>query len=235
MELTFRIFNYVKPKGLNFTLSEKLSWYSLSLMLIIGLGIHFFQKYSKFESNGFVYFVFIILSLCYFISFFVRLPEHENLNGFFEGKIIFENDGIIINDKKHFHHLILDLKIGYYDYYGTKTNNYRYGPVYTNGVSNKISFFYENEFLEHQFEINDSSLIDKFDFYLIDIICIEKIPYQRTYLNIIPEELRDLAVCERFIIDLIKNKRIDQTEGLLLICYNSNEEFKKIKEKYNLI
>lgn len=234
MDLSFRIFNHVKPKGFNFTLSEKLSWYSLSLMLIIGLGIHFFQKLLKFEINSFIYFLFIILSVCYFSSFFVRLSEHQNLNGTFNGKIIFENDGIIINDKKHFYHFILDLKIGYSDFYGAKTNNYRYGPVYTNGVSNKISFYYENEFLEHQFEINDSSLIDKLDFYLIDIICKEKIPYQRTYLNIIPEELRDLAVCERFIIDLIKNKSIDQTEGLLLIGYNSDKEFKKIKEKHNL-
>ncbi len=203
-------------------------------MLILGLGIHFFQQLSKFESNGFVYFIFIILSICYFISFFVRLPEHENLNGLFEGKISFDIDGITINDKLHFHHLILNLKIGYSDFYGAKTNNYRYGPVYKNGISNKISFYYENEFLEYNFEINDSSKIDKLDFYLIDIICKEKIPYQRTYLNIIPEELRDLAVCERFIIDLIKNKRIDQTEGLLLIGYNSDKEFKKIKEKHNL-
>lgn len=234
MDLTFRIFNYQKPKGLNFTTSEKLSWYSLSLMLIIGLFIHFYQKNSKLEINSFIYFVFIILSLCFFISFFVRLAEHENLNGIFEEKIIFEKDGFEINEKKYFHHLILNLKIGYHDYYGTTTGNTRYGPMYTNGVSNKISFYYEKELLEHYFEINDSSKIDKLDFYLIDVICNEKIPFQRNYLNLIPKELRDLGVCERYIIKLIKEKRINETEGLLLIGYNSDVEFKKMKDKHDL-
>jgi hypothetical protein len=74
---------------------------------------------------------------CIFVSFFI----HKPLNGKLEGEIIFENDSIIINDKKYMLRTINDLDFLFADYYGKMSSNGRdLNPKLYQGVGNYITF-----------------------------------------------------------------------------------------------
>lgn len=231
MTLHFRIFKPLKRKRRNLTFSEKLSnwglWVSLSIILIC-------LAFEKLFSIDVYYLIWIALVgfLAHIMSMFVRIGEHEKVNGYFDGNIIFKEEYIEIYDQHYSYDKISNLKFSIGDYYGKPTNNYRYGPMYKNGISNYISFTIDGEDKFFNFELNSEFLVDKLYYHLIDVICFEKTNYQRSYLDLIPNDFRDYSVFKTFIIKLIEGKKLNCREGLLIHGYSSDKEAKELREKY---
>jgi hypothetical protein len=161
----------------------------------------------------------------------IRLSEYENLNGTFVGTLSFENDFLIIDSDEYQYNKIKNL-IVYESCYSGQRNDARSGPMYSNGTNNKISFTYENEKIATYFKLDSKRHIDELQSTLLKIITNEKIPYQRKYLNLINMEYRSFMQFELFIAKLIKEKRIECTEGLLLIGYDSDKQAKEMRSKY---
>ncbi|TDO84111.1 hypothetical protein EV143_101556 [Flavobacterium chryseum] len=228
MSFTASIFIPQKPKGFNLTRSEKLCWYSLGALVIYSLPMLFIEKYFDYRFPQWAYYPALLIFLLNFSSYFIRITEFENLNGYFDGTISFEEDFLILNETEYKYSELENLVIYGNSFSGEKTKNYRYGPMYANGVENLISFNHNEFKVEQYFQLNSERHLDKLQETLIHIITTEKIPYNREYLNFINEEHRSFILFELFIGKLIKEKRIEYQDGIQLIGLNSKqaEEFK---------
>ena len=232
MTLYFRIFHPKKKKGWDLTFSEKLSNYSLAIAFCLGTLLYFNEDKWNITIPDYFSWILVIAFFGHVLSFIIRLKEHENVNGFFEGNIRFESEYIETNNSRFFYTDISNLKISVGDYYGKPTGNYKYGPSYKNGLSNFISFRVKDEYKEFYFEINAEYYIECFYNNLVDIICQEKIKYDRNYLDFIPCSHRASNQFQKFITKLLKEKKIGCTEGLLIMGYSSDQEAKDMRAKY---
>ncbi|KFF04772.1 hypothetical protein [Flavobacterium reichenbachii] len=232
MSFSASVFIPVKPKGFDLTLSEKISWYSLGALVIYTLPMLFIENYYDYRFPQWVYYPSFLFFLLNFSSNFIRLTEFENLNGYFEGRITFNDEFITIDNSDYKYSDIEDLIVYGNSFSGEKTSNHKSGPMYGNGTKNLISFTSEGIKIEKHFQLNSEKHLDQLQEVLLHIITNEKIPYKRKYLNFINEEYRRFIIFEFFIGKLIKEKRIECTEGLLLIGYDSDKEARELRAKY---
>ncbi|MXO06368.1 hypothetical protein [Flavobacterium sp. HBTb2-11-1] len=167
-----------------------------------------------------------------FSSYFIRLTEFENLNGYLEGVISFKENFLIINEIEFKYSELENLLIYGNSFSGEKTKNYRYGPMYGNGVENLISFTHNGIKIEKHFQLNSERHLDELQNSLIHIITEDKIPFKKEYLNFINEEHRSYILFEFLIGKLIQEKKIDYKEGVNMVKFNSNKDITEFKAKY---
>ncbi|KQO29860.1 hypothetical protein ASF10_04950 [Flavobacterium sp. Leaf82] len=232
MRFSASIFYPKKSRQFDFTLSEKLTYYSLIAIISYILLLLFIETSFGCDISKYAYCVLIIPVITYFIGGGIRLNEYENLNGYFIGTISFEEDFLIIDNKPYSYSKIENLILYGNSYSGQRNENTNSGPIYSNGINNLISFNYEGEKISRNFKLDSERHIDELQLVLLDIITNEKIPYQRNYLNLINTEHRSYIKFELFIAKLIKEKRMECTEGLLLIGYDSDTDAKELRAKY---
>ncbi|KQB41041.1 hypothetical protein [Flavobacterium aquidurense] len=232
MPFSASIFYPKKSRRFDFTLSEKLTYYSLTAIISYVLLLQFIETSFGYDISKYAYCLLIIPVITYFIAGGIRLNEYENLNGYFEGSISFKEDYAFIDSVEYQYNKIENLILYGNSYSGQRNENTRSGPMYSNGVHNLISFDYEDQKISRNFKLDSERHIDELQSALLNIITNEKIPYQRKYLNLINKEYRSYMKFELFIAKLIKEKRIECTEGLLLIGYDSDTEAKELRAKY---
>jgi hypothetical protein len=232
MRFSASIFYPKKSRQFDFTLSEKLTYYSLIAIISYILLLLFIETSFGCDISKYAYCVLIIPVITYFIGGGIRLNEYENLNGYFIGTISFEENFLIIDNKPYSYSKIENLILHGNSYSGQRNENTNSGPIYSNGINNLISFNYEGEKISRNFKLDSERHIDELQLVLLDIITNEKIPYQRNYLNLINAEHRSYIKFELFIAKLIKEKRMECTEGLLLIGYDSDTDAKELRAKY---
>ncbi|MEP6805016.1 MAG: hypothetical protein ABI892_10885 [Flavobacterium sp.] len=232
MSFSASIFYPKKSRQFDFTLSEKLTYYSLIAIISYILLLLFIETSFGYEISEYAYCLIIIPVIRYFIGGAIGLNEYENLNGSFIGTISFEDDFLIIDNEKYQYNKIENLILHANSYSGQRNENTKSGPMYSNGVQNSISFIYDDQKKFINFKLDSERHIDELQSALLNIITNEKIPYQRKYLNLINSEYRLFMKFELFIAKLIQEKRMECTEGLLLIGYNSDEEAKELRTKY---
>lgn len=225
------IFIPIKPKGFNLTRSEKISWYSFGALFIYGLPFLLLENYYNYKFPQWVYYPALLFFLLNFSSYFIRSTEFENLNGYFDGIISFEEDYLIINKIEYPYSELENLVIYGNSFSGEKTKNYRYRPMYRNGIENLISFIHNGIKIEKHFQLNSERHLDDLQNTLIHILTNEKIPFKKEYLNFINDEHRSFMLFEFLIGKLIKEKKIECQEGINLIGLKSKES-KEFKAKY---
>lgn len=232
MPFSASLFYPKKSRPFDFTLSEKLTYYSFIAIISYLLLLLFIETSFGYSISKYAYSLLIIPVITYFIGGAIRLTEYENLNGSFIGTIFFEDDFLIIDTKQYQYNKIENLILKANSYSGQRNENTRSGPMYSNGVQNSISFVYDGQKIFRNFKLDSERHIDELQSVLLNIITNEKIPYQRKYLNLINPEYRLFMKFELFIAKLIKEKRMECTEGLLLIGYDSDKEAKELRAKY---
>ncbi|WP_134151369.1 hypothetical protein [Flavobacterium sp. 270] len=174
----------------------------------------------------------IIPLILYIVSCIIRFKEFENLNGYFDGTISFNEEFLTVTEIDYKYSELENLVIYGNSFSGEKTKNYRYGPMYGNGVENLISFTYNGIKIDKHFQLNSERHLDKLQNTLIHIITNEKIPYKREYLDFINEEHRSYILFEFLIGKLIREKKIECKEGISLVKFNSNKDAQEFKTKY---
>lgn len=204
-----------KKPFLNLTLSEKLNWGSLLFAFTYCSILLIDEKWNSSEITLYVkeytvlnQIVGTVFGITFISSIFLRFKEFENLNGELKGKLIIDRDGITINDNLYEASKIINFKINTIDYYGQKTNYSKSGPYYFLGVKNNLSFDFETEKVAINFQINSETHLYELKWILLNIICEEKIPFQRSYLKFFDDEFRDTPTFKRFTEKLLLEKRI---------------------------
>ncbi|MBS7232752.1 hypothetical protein KHA90_17175 [Flavobacterium psychroterrae] len=232
MPFSASIFYPNKSRQFDFTLSEKLTYYSLITIISYVLLLLLIETSFGYDISKYAYCLLIVPVIMYLIGGAIRLNEYENLNGSFIGTISFEDNFLIIDTEQYQYNKIENLILQANSYSGQSNENTRSGPMYSNGVQNSISFIYDHQKIFRNFKLDSERHIDELQSVLLDIITNEKIPYQRKYLNLINSEYRLFIEFELFVAKLIKEKRMECTEGLLFIGYNSDQEAKEMRAKY---
>lgn len=226
------IFIPEKPIYFNLTQSEKLSYFSWASMILYSLILLFIETLLDHKLPQYSFYPLIIPLGLQIIASINRLTEFENLNGYFEGTISFSEEFLNINEIKYQYSELEDLVIYGNSFSGEKTENYRYGPKYGNGVENQISFTHNRIKIEKYFQLNSERHLDELQNTLIHIITNEKIPYKREYLDFINEEHRSFMLFELLIGKLITEKKIDCKKGIGLVKFHSTKDAEEFKTKY---
>lgn len=207
MTLLFRTFepNTRQTK----TLSEKMSSYSLTIILFFG-GLYLLtEKILNLKIPDSFYIIFVALAfILHFGSLLVRLNEFESLDGTFSDPFKLGEDAVEFEQVAYFYKDMSDFQLKIVDYYGEPTHNHRYGPAYKNGTSNYLSFVIAGEKKKFYFEIKAQYFITAISYHLIDIICNEKLPFQNEYLKLIPNQHKDFIDYRDFIIRLKAENRL---------------------------
>ena len=81
-----------------------------------------------------------LISVYYLVTSFFK---YEPLNGILKGKIIFNNDSILINEKVYQLKNVTGIDFGFIDYYGEMKISYRgnFNPLISQGIHNFVTFF----------------------------------------------------------------------------------------------
>src|SRR6218665_535834 len=217
------IFIPEKPKFFNLTRSEKLSYFSFGAIILYFLISLLIERLIAHKLPQYFYYPITIPLILQIVSSIIRLTEFENLNGYFEGKISFEENFLMINEIEYKYSELENIVVYGNSFSGEKTKNYRYGPMYGNGVENLISFTYNEIKIEKHFQLNSERHLDELQNTLIHIINEEKIPFKKEHLDFINEEHRSYILFEYLIGKLIREKKIDFKEGFSLVKFNSNK------------
>lgn len=88
----------------------------------------------------------------------------------------------------------------------------RSGPYYYQGINNKLSFNYDNQLIAINFQIYSDRNTYDLKVTLLNIICKERIPFQRSYLKIIDDEYKDTPTYKKFVEKLLSEKRVVHSE-----------------------
>jgi hypothetical protein len=168
-----------------------------------------------------------------FISTVIINVYHQHYNKYYYGKFvcdfILEQNEIIIGENAYNYSEVNGLQFTNGYYHGMhkikKGNDKR-------AIQNTITFNYKNEEYSYLFLLESLNDYQHFMDAYIFIFSEEKIKYNRNNFYNIPEIYRKNVQLENFIARLIKERRMDCTEGLLIIGYDSDEEAKKLREKY---
>lgn len=203
------IFIPKKKPFLNLTLSEKLNWGSLISLILLAYILEKLKD-TNLESIFKIPLLFCLIIFVY--SIFIRFQEFENLNGELKGKLIIDENEITIDNKIYDLSKIQDFKIKITDYYGQRTNYSRSGPYYYQGINNKLSFNYDNQLIAINFQIYSDRNTYDLKVTLLNIICKERIPFQRSYLKIIDDEYKDTPTYKKFVEKLLSEKRVVHSE-----------------------
>lgn len=227
------IFIPSKKSRLNFTLSEKLTFYSIFTCFSCCLILMLNQRYFEFEIVELILKPLAILTLPIALTgMTIRFWEYENLNGSFKGRLKIDLNSISIDNNEYFFSDIENLKMTVSNYKGQRTNNTKAGPSFYQGISNEISFTYNSESITVNFLIVSKNQIEDLYHIFVSIIAKEKINYSRNLINLIPDKYRKVQEFKNFILKLIIEKRLECTEGLLIHGYSSDEEAKQLRTKY---
>lgn len=91
------------------------------------------------EIRAYVAWGVFLISLYYLITSFFK---YEPLKGVIKGKIIFNNDAIIVNEKVYELKNIRDIDFGFINFYGELSAGWRgnFNPLLSQGVNNFIQF-----------------------------------------------------------------------------------------------
>ncbi|GAA3752669.1 hypothetical protein GCM10022422_42770 [Flavobacterium ginsengisoli] len=226
------IFIPEKTKFFNLTQSEKLSYFSFGAIILYFLISLLIERLIDYKLPNYYYYPVIIPLILQIVSSIIRLTEFENLNGHFEGTISFQEDLLMINEIEYKYTELENLSIYGNSFSGEKTQNYRSGPMYGNGIENLISFTHNGIKIKKHFQLNSERHLDELQNTLIHIISSEKIPFKKEYLDFINEEHRSYILFEFLVGKLIAEKKIECKEGLSLIKFKSNKDAQEFKTKY---
>lgn len=128
------IFIPEKTKFFNLTLSEKLSYFSLGAMMFYALTLVIIEYFVGYQLSQYFYYPLPVILLPHLAGLFIRFTEFENLNGCFEGTISLQEDFLMINEIEYKYTELENLVIYGNSFSGEKTQNYRFGPMYGNGI-----------------------------------------------------------------------------------------------------
>ena len=139
--LSFDVFIPAKKK---FRLTPNWIVYILWIVVIAFLWIFddYFPPHSQFRSI--VLGCVIVVNIYYLITSFFK---YEPLNGILKGKIIFNNDAIIVNERVYELKNISGIDFGFINFYGERSTSYHgnFNPLISQGVSNFITFTDSNK------------------------------------------------------------------------------------------
>ncbi len=182
--------------------------WTLSEQLFFGNGfvicvVFFFNQIFKFsiDLNENIYFKVYVLffSFSWVFSAIYRFWEFERINGRIDGEISFEKTGIKINEVLYLFSEIKNLDISYGNKYKDLTGNRKFGPNYSQGINNHISFYHNSKFVKTYFQLYSTSQYEAIQSDLFYYVINEVFPFEAKNLSFIDEKFHHYTDYKTFI------------------------------------
>lgn len=235
--MNFKAKIYIKDKSLPFykrwSTSELLNWSSLFILLFSTCILILNDECLDFEILETIFKTICYIALFFFmISIFMRLAEYENLNGILEGEISFEKDSLIIDKTVFNFNEINDFNINFDDVYGNLTGNSKVGPMFSQGLKNSISFYYESNSIQIFYQLKTENQLNSLKQDLYFYVINEVLPLNTRTLQYVDKKFKHTNEFKNLIHKYIKNGTFSCTEGLLIIGYSSDKEASELRKQY---
>ena len=231
------IFEIIKLKSSNTKLITNTGFFLLIFGLIIfflNLKIVPLYKSDFFSSS----FGFIGILLLFFARFY-QFTDYEKVETKKNGFIEFTNTGVTLNYNESINYKdITQFKLLINGYYGESINMMLGASFPTEqkscGILNKIKISYGQEHKEFNFKLESESHNKVLQNSLFEIVIEDKLRNinAKDSLNLIAERFKKTESYKEYLIKLLMEKRINCTDGLLMIGYKNYEEAQILKEKY---
>lgn len=222
------VFYTSRRKGKRWSVSGKL--YALCcLFLLLYFLLESVLEIRNYESNWCVIMAFIFLIAGQIVRFF----EYEPLQGKLQNFIKINDDHLLIEETVYSFSDIRGFDFNVSDYYGESHRSSGYGGLYSQGVSNFISFTDSSE-MAHKFyfQFYSEPHIDEFYESVIERLHDGILPYNPKYLKKIPTDFAGYGKYREYVGSLMRQKVIGCNEGLEIMGYDSSEEAASLRDQY---
>ncbi|CAL2077803.1 conserved hypothetical protein [Tenacibaculum sp. 190524A05c] len=184
-------------------------------------------------------FLISILGLLALILLLISSNSKESLTIIETGTIKITGDSFVFNQNEIIYfnqvkHIVLSSK----DYQGRPLhhrNSITEGS-YSSGTDNYIELITkENQEIKKQFLLTSERQMYALSTFLSEFIIndmFKNVSNVKQLTNILPEHFRKMDRSRKYIAELIKNGKLNKTEGLLIMNYSSYEEAQELKKHY---
>lgn len=201
--MDFKAKIYIPNPKLNFfqkwALTEQLFFGNFFIFILI----YFLSKIYKFEFelNNNIYLKSFVLyfGFSWIFSAIYRFWEYERINGTLEGEISFKEKGIQINEKLYLFSEIKNLDISYGNKHKDLTGNRKFGPYYSQGLNNHISFYHNSKFIKTYFQLYSTSQCFAIQKDLFYYVINEVFPFEKKNLDFIDKQFHHYTLYKEFI------------------------------------
>jgi hypothetical protein len=201
--MEFKAKIYIKDESLPFykrwTLTEQVFFGNFFILIIIYLSSKIFKFEIDLNTNIYLKSFFIYYGFSWIFSAVYRFWEFERINGELKGEISFQENGIQINQALYLFSEIKKLDISFGNKHKDLAGNIRFGPYYSQGLDNHISFFHNNKFIKTYFQLYSTSQYDAIQKDLFYYVINEVFPFERKNLDFIDKQFHHYSLYKAFI------------------------------------
>ena len=225
-----------EEKLLNFNHPKTYTYLSLGIAMVAVIIILINKEYFQLDFIENIFYPITFISFIIFgVSQFITMFSKEDILIKKTGKLKITSDEFIIdNDPINFEEILL-LEINFEDYEGRLTN-YQSStePMYSKGTDNYFKIKTIDKKIEKQIllqSMREMNLV--YDFLSAQIVKNKfKKTNSRQLIAIFRDDFKKTDEARNYIAALIKEKKINTTEGLLMMNYSSDKEAKELRKKY---
>ena len=225
-----------EEKLLNFNHPKTYTYLSLGIGMVAVIILLINKEYFEID---FIEVFFSTLAIISFIDFtfsqFITLFSKEDILIKKTGKLKITPDEFIIDNEQINYEEVLSLKINFDDYEGRVTNyNSSMDPMYSKGTDNYFKVKIIDKKIEKQILVQSMrEMILVYDFLSNQIVKNKfKKVNPRQLIAIFRDDFKKTDEARNYIATLIKEKKLNTTEGLLMMNYSSDKEAKDLRKKY---
>jgi hypothetical protein len=225
-----------EEKLLNFNHPKTYTYLSLGIGMVAVIILLINKEFFEID---FIEVFFSTLAIISFIIFafsqFITLFSKEDILIKKTGKLKITPDEFIIDNEQINYEEVLSLKINFDDYEGRVTNyNSSMDPMYSKGTDNYFKVKIIDKKIEKQILVQSMrEMILVYDFLSNQIVKNKfKKVNPRQLIAIFRDDFKKTDEARNYIATLIKEKKLNTTEGLLMMNYSSDKEAKDLRKKY---
>jgi len=225
-----------EEKFLNFNHPKTYTYLSLGIGMISATILMINNEYFEIDFiENFFFWIAIISFIIFAFSQFITVFSKEDIIIKKTGKLKITSEEFIL-DNEHFDFKeLLSLEINFNDYEGQVTNYHSSTePMYSKGADNYFKIKTKNKTVKKQIllqSLREMNLV--YDFLSNQIVKnkFKKIN-SRQLIAIFRDDFKKTDEARNYIATLISEKKLNTTEGLLMMNYSSDKEAKELRKKY---
>lgn len=237
MGITFKAFVY-KDLKTGISNASILSYLAIFLIVVFIVFTYLYETVFHVESNTFLLSLIFGLGMLMMItSWFYQFYDFEkiysNQKGFLE---LGKNELIINYDEKIKYENLTAFDLFIDAYYDERINLSYKNPIEKRslGISNFLSFEHKGITRKYNFKIENKSHLKVLERNVYQLVMNDKLINidAKKAIKLIPEKYTKTKEYKEYVGKQLKLKKINCTEGLLLIGYKTYEEAQELKKKY---
>ncbi|MFD1293852.1 hypothetical protein ACFQ5N_08400 [Lutibacter holmesii] len=176
---------------------------------------------------------FLLIIFTYFYQFYDFEKIKNEKNGFLE---LDTNELIINYNEKIIYEEITDFELSIDAYYNEKINMIYRNPTEKRslGISNSLTVTHKSKTRTFNFKLESKSHQNVLERNIYNLVINDKLRNidGKKSIKLIPEQYKGFEEYREYVGKQLKEKKINCTEGLLLMGYKSYDEAQELKKKY---